>query len=78
MEENNRSFFERIMDKVTYISDKQTLMLKNTQATHKETLAVLQKIVSINNEMQSTLEKYNSSAFSTSLKRNAECMITRG
>ena len=60
MEENNREFFERIMDKVTYISDKQTKMLQNTQATHQETLKVLQNIVSINNEMQTTLEKYNS------------------
>ena len=60
MEENNRSFFERIMDKVTHISDKQTTMLQNTQATHKETLSVLQNIVAMNNEMKSTLEKYNS------------------
>ena len=58
MQQDNRSFFLKVLNKVTYISDVQAKIVKETHQTHKNTLQILKDVIKINSRMQDQLEDY--------------------
>ena len=58
MQENQRSFFDKILHRVETMSSRQADLITASQKTNENILAVLQQVIEINHEMRSTIDVY--------------------